>query len=309
MRVSVVSTMYESGPFIEQFYERVSAAVATVTDDFEIILVNDGSPDESLRIALDLHGRDRRVVVLDLSRNFGHHMAMLAGLAESRGDLVFLVDNDLEEDPALFVSFEERMRATGADMVFGVQSGRNDPWARRVSASLFYSVFNRLSDQPFPRNVMTVRLMTRRFVDALLQFEERETQIAGLWELAGFDRVAVVVEKISRRATTYTFGRRMGHLINAVTSFSARPLVLMFHLGMVIVIFAGLLSGYFIFRKFVYGVDTEGFTVLVVTIAFFGGLTVACLGVIGVYLAKVYLETKKRPRTIVRELHRAEDGS
>src|SRR5262247_1354941 len=120
MKLSIVTTLYNSAPYLTEFHERVCAAAVQVSDDFEIVLVNDGSPDNSLAVALELHRKDPRVAIVDLSRNFGHHKAMMTGLAHARGDLVFLLDSDLEEEPELLQKFYDEMSRTGADVVFGV---------------------------------------------------------------------------------------------------------------------------------------------------------------------------------------------
>ena len=135
--------------------------------DFELILVNDGSPDDSLQIALSLHRRDRRVRIIDLSRNFGHHQAMMTGLSYARGDLVFLLDSDLEEEPEFLETFYERLKTTAADVVFGVQKKRKGRLFERVSGVIFFKLFNALSTHPIPKNVITARLMTREVCDEL----------------------------------------------------------------------------------------------------------------------------------------------
>ncbi|MGH9548808.1 MAG: glycosyltransferase family 2 protein, partial [Terriglobales bacterium] len=124
MDLSIVTTLYASAPYLEEFYARTCVVAERVTSDFEIILVNDGSPDNSLEIALSLYRKDARVRIVDLSRNFGHHKAMMTGLAHARGDMVFLLDSDLEEEPELLNTFYEKLQQTGADVVFGVQQKR-----------------------------------------------------------------------------------------------------------------------------------------------------------------------------------------
>src|ERR1051325_3242957 len=163
MRLSIVSTMYRSAPYLREFHARVSASARNITNDYEIILVNDGSPDESLELALELQKSDPRIRVVDLSRNFGHHAAMLMGLTHARGDWVFLIDGDLEEKPELLERFSAEQEASGVDVVFGVQESRGDRWTQRWGAWLFYKFFNALSDYPLPEHLMTVRLMSRRY--------------------------------------------------------------------------------------------------------------------------------------------------
>lgn len=152
-------------------------------------MVNDGSPDQSLELAVELAGQDEHVVVVDLSRNFGHHKAMMTGLAHASGDLVFLIDCDLEESPEWLTEFADTMEEKQCDVVYGVQQQRKGGWFERVSGQCFWSLFNTLSDISLPANIVTARLMTRRYVEALLQHQEREVFMAGLWHITGMTKL------------------------------------------------------------------------------------------------------------------------
>ena len=303
MQLSIVSTLYRSAAHLEEFHRRVSAAARTVTSDYEIILVNDGSPDESLTVALGLLERDARIRVIDLARNFGHHKAMMTGLSHARGELVFLIDSDLEEEPELLASFLDTLRRAKADVVHGVQAVRRGRFVERASGWVFFKVFNLLSEWPIPRNVVTVRLMTRRYVSALVAHREREMMIAGLWTLTGFRQVPVVVIKQSRAHSTYGLGQKLAILVNSLTSFSDKPLVFIFYLGTLIVALAAAAAAYLIVRRLLFGQLLAGWASLIVSVWLLGGLTLFSLGIIGIYLSKVFLETKQRPYTIIREIH------
>ena len=193
VRVSVVTSMFRSSPFLEEFYARTVKAISAISSSYEIVFVNDGSPDDSLAVALRLRERDARVRIIDLSRNFGHHRALMTGLTMARGELIFLIDCDLEEEPEWLLRFHEVLLRTGADVVYGVQSQRKGGLLERVSGHLFYTVVNRLLTDQIPRNVVTVRLMTRRYVRALVQHMDREICLAGLWVITGFDQRALEV--------------------------------------------------------------------------------------------------------------------
>ena len=305
MELSIVATLYRSAPSLPEFYRRVKATAEALAPDHEIVLVNDGSPDDSLQIALDMQRCDPRVRVVDLSRNFGHHKAMMTGLAHSRGRRVFLIDSDLEEEPELLGAFHEEMERSGADVVYGVQSRRKGDLFERLSGYLFFKLFNLVSSQPIPDNLVTVRLMTRRYVDALAEHRERETVIAGLWALTGFQQVAVAVQKGTRRGTSYSLGGRLAVFVNSVTSFSDRPLVLIFYLGLAISLLAGLAAGYLVVRRLFFGVFLAGWPSLIVSVWLLGGLTLLCLGVIGIYLSKIFIETKQRPYVVIRRIYEA----
>jgi putative glycosyltransferase len=313
VRLSIVSTLYCSAAHLEEFHRRVSAVALTLTDDFEIILVNDGSPDASLDVAVSLFRRDPRVTVVDLARNFGHHKAMMTGLAAARGDLVFLIDSDLEEEPELLTLFHETLQRTGADVVYGVQSERRGGVVERVGGWMFFKIFNALSNWPIARNLVTVRLMTRRYVSALVAHRERETMIAGLWAITGFNQLALPIKKHSRSQSTYELGHKIAILVNSITSFSDRPLVLIFYLGFIIVMLALLAAAYLVVRRLFFGQYLAGWPSLIVSVWLLGGLTIFCIGIIGMYLSKVFLETKQRPYTIIRQTYerpaRSDDGA
>ncbi len=303
VRLSIVSTLYRSERHLPAFYARCCASAALITEDFEIVLVDDGSPDSALQVAIALHRADSRVRVVELSRNFGHHRAMMTGLAHARGELVFLIDCDLEIDPAVLAVFAARQAESGADAVYGVRDERLDGPIDRLAGRLFYTVFNRLSANPLPINLTTARLMTRRYVSALVQHREREMIIGGLWELTGYRQDPVVVIKTCRPDSSYSWTYRFAMMTDAVTSFSDRPLVLIFYVGLVISMLAAASAGGLIVRRLVIGTMAPGWLSLIVSTWLLGGLIILCLGVIGIYLSKVFIETKQRPYTIVREIH------
>jgi putative glycosyltransferase len=308
MELSVVATLYRSAPFLREFHRRACAAAEKVTGDFEIVLVNDGSPDDAQAVALTLCREDPRVQVVELSRNFGHHKAMMTGLAHARGRLVFLIDSDLEEDPELLESFHRELLASGADVVYGVQRRRKGGWYERLTGSLFYRLFNALSPVPIPPNLTTARLMTRPYVRALLRHRDRELFIAGLWAITGFRQVPLAVQKHSRPGSSYTFARKLALLVNAVTSFSNRPLVLIFYLGCVLLSASGAAGLYLIARRLFCGELTEGWASIMVSIWFLCGLILFCLGIMAIYLSKIFMETKRRPLTVVRHVHGQRPG-
>lgn len=303
MRLSVVATLYRSGRTLDAFYARVSSAAAALTDDYELVLVNDGSPDDSLDVALQLLARDARVRVVDLARNFGHHKAMMTGLAHARGALVFLIDSDLEEEPELLGVFHETMRASGADVVYGVQAARRGGLFERISGWVFFKLFNVLSDVPIPVNVVTVRLMTQRYVQALVSHRERETMIAGLWALTGFAQVPVPITKGQNSGSSYSLSHKIAVLVNSVTSFSDRPLVLIFYLGMVIGLASSTAAAYLVVQRLFFGVALPGWPSLIVSVWLLGGLMLGSLGIIGMYVSRIFIETKQRPYTIIRQIH------
>jgi len=309
VRLSVVTSLYKSADFIREFHRRVSEAAAKVTPDWEIIMVNDGSPDDSLRIAIDLHHRDPRIRVIDLSRNFGHHKALMTGLADSRGDLVFVIDSDLEEDPAWLLTFYDAMKSTGAEAMYGVQRSRKGGWFERMSGALFYRVFNKLLTHPFPPNIVTARLMTRRYVDALVQHRDQEVSLAGLCTITGFEQQPLMVDKGTRGDTSYGLRRRISAFVTAITSFSNRPLLYIFQLGVGVILLSIVAGIVLMYQSMTGRIGVPGWASIMVSIWFLGGVMIFCVGVLGIYLAKVFTETKDRPYTIIRRIYGAESDT
>lgn len=304
MKLSVVATLYHSAPYIAEFHRRASAAARQlVADDYEIVLVNDGSPDNSLDLAVQLAESDAHVVVVDLSRNFGHHKAMMTGLAHATGEHVFLIDSDMEEEPECLNGFSEQMLNDPCDVVYGVQEQRKGSWFERWSGQWFYRFFKALTGMALPENAVTARLMTRRYVQALLRHEEREVFMAGLWHITGFVQRPQTVKKHSTSGTTYTFRRKMALLVNSVTSFSNAPLVGIFYVGVSISLIALCYIAYLFIHWIFLAKPLSGWTSVMASIWLLGGMVISFIGIVGIYLSKIFSETKQRPYTIVRQVH------
>jgi putative glycosyltransferase len=304
MKLSIVATLYQSMAYLSEFYQRTSAVARQLVDeDYEIILVNDGSPDGSLGLAVHLTEADSHVVVIDLSRNFGHHKAMMTGLAHAKGEQILLLDSDLEEEPECLIAFAEQMQRHRCDVVYGVQEQRKGAWFERWSGQWFYRFFKAITGLTLPKNMATARLMTRRYVNALLRHKEREIFIAGLWHITGFDQRPQVVKKHSTSETTYTIRRKMSLLVNSVTSFSNAPLVGIFYIGVSILVGSVFYIGYLIIQWLSLSRPLSGWTSVMASIWLLGGLIISFIGVVGIYLSKIFSETKQRPYTIVRQIY------
>jgi putative glycosyltransferase len=305
--LSIVSTMYRSRPFLEQFLAQCLDAVRSIgVRSFEIVLVNDGSPDDSLQYALSRQIDIPNLAVVDLSRNFGHHHAMQAGLRAARGQLVFLIDCDLEVPPSVLELLHSRLGETGADMVFGYQEVRKGGWFEQISGGVFWKGFNFLSDTKIPENIVTERLMTRRFVDALLSLGDRNVFLGGMMAWTGYEQVGVMVGKKQREGqSTYTLLKRVQLMVNAVSSFSSKPLVWLFNAGVLITGASFAYVLYLIARKLLFGDTLIGFTSMMAMMALTLGILTTGLGLVGIYLGKVFNQVQDRPTYIVRRVHRA----
>lgn len=304
MKLSIVSTLYQSTNYIEEFCRRCGAAAQQlVGEDYEIVLVNDGSPDNSLNVAMQLAATNTHLMVVDLSRNFGHHKAIMTGLGYATGDLIFLIDSDLEEEPEWLLSFSKQMSREECDVVFGIQEQRKGGIFERWSGQLFYVLFRFLSGLALPNNLVTARLMTRRYLDALLLHTEREVFLAGLLSITGFIQHHQTVRKHSTSKSTYTLARKMSLLINSVTSFSNVPLIGIFYIGSLIFLVASGYTASLIIRWLYFAKPLTGWTSLMASIWLLGGLVISLIGIVGIYLSKIFSETKQRPYSIVKAIY------
>lgn len=306
MKLSIVTTLYKSEALIAEFIARASAAARAITNSYEIVMVDDGSPDGSLAIAVAAAKADPHLKVVELSRNFGHHKALMTGLQHAKGEYCFLIDSDLEEAPELLATFWERLHAEDQDVIYGMQEKRAGNLFRRVTGVLAYKVFDWLLATKIPTNHLTVRLMRRDYVDALLLHRETQLIIGGLWVITGFKQRGTFIEKGLKESTTYNIVRLWTVFLDSVTNFSAKPLVAIFYVGLLIFLASMLVSLWVIGRWAVHGVGVDGWVSVMLSVWVLGGLAILFIGVIGIYLSKVFLETKGRPLTIIRKVHGGE---
>ena len=304
MILSIVTTLYNSAPYIEEFYGRVLAQIQSLPVDYEIVFVDDGSPDNALDVAVKIADRDPHVSVVELSKNFGHHKAMMTGINQARGDLVFLIDVDLEEPPEILGDFYRELTEKSVDIVFGIQQQRHGTWFQRTSGEAFYHLYNLLSSNVIPRNQLRARLMTRRYVDALLRHREQLFMIEILCNITGFKQIAFPMNKTGYKGiTSYTLTRRIRLFINGITMSSNRPLIFIGYLGALITVLAVFYTG-FTLLQYMFGTSTpDGWTSLIISVWFLGGLTIFSLGIIATYLSVMFEEVKGRPYTIIAKVH------
>ncbi len=305
--ISVVTTLYHSAEYVPEFHRQMSASLASLTDRFEIIMVNDGSPDNALEVALEIQKADPHVILVDLSRNHGQHKAMMTGMRYTGGDYVFLIEVDLEEEPRWVIEFYQAMTAEpDVDVVFGVQERRKGGFVERLSGALFYKLFNLLSDVKMPENHVTTRLMRRAYVDGLLQYREQALFLGGVYQLVGFNQHPLIVSKKSHSETTYTLRKKMVLLVNAVTSFSTFPLTLVSWAGLLMTLFSLAFIVYIVGAWWLRDV-TPGWTGIVASVWMVGGTMMMALGVIGVYLKRILDEVKDRPYALVKQIYKSEE--
>jgi polyisoprenyl-phosphate glycosyltransferase len=298
--LSVAAPMHDEEDTAAAFHARVVAALEGV--EFELVIVDDGSRDRTGAVLADLARADARVKVITLSRNFGHQAALTAALEHARGDVVVMLDSDLQDPPELIPEMVDRWRA-GADVVYAVRTRRQGETAfKRTTASWFYRLFRGLADIDLEPESGDFRLMDRRALDALLAMPERNRFLRGMTVWVGFNQTAVTFEREPRAGgrTKYTLGRMLRFSFDAITSFSNRPLQLATWLGFVFSALAFLAIPLTVVARYA-DIYERGVPTTIVIVLLLGGIQLICVGIIGEYVGRIYDEVKHRPLYVVRD--------
>ena len=299
---SVVIPVFNEEENIAELHRRLTAVMQGLGATYEIILVDDGSTDRSFPMMKALHEQDRRIKTMRLSRNFGHHLALTAGLDYAKGEAVILMDADLQDQPEEIPKLVEKFNE-GYDVVYGIRKDRKEGLTRRMAADVFTGVINRVGGSGHFATGGVFRVMTRQVKDELQQCRETSRFITGLVGWLGFNQVGVDVEHGARYAgeTKYNLWRLIRLLLNTLTSFSYLPLQLASYLGLLTALFSVSLGAYVVFRWIFVGVPVAGFTSIIVAVLFLGAVQLIVLGLIGEYVGRVYTESQGRPLYVVKE--------
>ena len=305
MELSIVTTLYRSQQYINEFYELISINANKITSDFEIIFVNDGSPDKSVETVLELRKNDNKVKLIDLSRNFGHHYAIMAGLNFASGEYIYLTDCDLEVSPETILEFHQKISTQEIDVVYGFQEERKGKFIEKTGGSLFWKIINKFGNLDIPQNVVTERLMSRKYVENLISLGDKNLFLAGMMSWPGFRQIGIPVKKKQRKGnSTYSVVKRIKLATEAITSFSIVPLKLMFNFGIIITFVSIIGIVFIVVRKLIFPDQILiGYTSLMIMIMFALGVIVCSLGVIGMYLSKIFIQTQNRPLYIVKNIY------
>ena len=301
--ISVVSPCYNEAEVVREFYARTTAACRRLTDDYEIVLVDDGSTDDTWPIMVDIASRDPHVRCVALSRNHGHQLALTAGLSHSGGERILIIDADLQDPPELLPEMM-KMADAGVDVVYGVRRTRaGETGFKKFAASAFYRVLNWFADREIPRDTGDFRLITRRVLDVINAMPERHRFLRGMVSWAGFRQEPLGFDRQPRFAgkTKYPMRRSVILALDAITSFSVKPLRLAFLAGVILSGISILLLGYTFLSYFAWG-TVRGWTSMLAIMLFFLAAQFLFLGLIGEYLGRMYLETKNRPLFVVRDV-------
>lgn len=305
--VSIVVPFYNEADSLPAFLEAVTEVTERqVNYSFEFVFVNDGSQDDGVEILKELRNTYPNVTIVDLSRNFGKEVAMLAGLDNSQGDAVIIMDSDLQHPPATipdFIAYWEQ----GYYDVYAVRKEREgESWLKVKTSELYYKVLQSLSSTEVYPNAGDFRLLDRRVVDALVQTRESERYMKGLYGWVGFKKKEIYYDAAERVGgeTKFNFGKLWRLALNGVTSFTTAPLTISIYIGLIVATFGILYGLYTLATALLGATSVPGFPSLMVAILILGGFQLFVIGLIGLYLSKVFIETKRRPVYFVNEIIR-----
>lgn len=305
--VTYIFPIYNEGGNIDLLYKTINNLLAKHKKyNYEIIFINDGSRDDSLDKLVAIQKKDKRVVVINFSRNFGHQIAVTAGLDHATGDAVIIMDSDMQDPPK--VSFELIKKwEEGYEVVYAQRRSRKDTFFKKLTAKWFYITLQKLAEIDIPRNTGDFRLMDRKVVDELNKFREHNRFLRGMVSYVGFKQTAVLFDRDERHAgeTGYPLKKMLKFAADGIVSFSSAPLKLITNLGFLIagISFLGIL--YAIGMKIFFPeTAVEGWTFIVISILFIGGVQLMMLGVLGSYIGRIYTESQNRPLYFISNIYR-----
>ena len=299
--VSVVIPVYNEAENISVLYERLIGVLDGAKLDFEIVFVDDGSTDNSVESLNEIGRSDKRVIVVELARNFGHQVAITAGLDYARGRAVAVMDADLQDPPEVLPQFLAKWRE-GHDVVYAIREHRKEGWLKRTSYTAFYRLLRYIAHIEIPLDAGDFCIMDRRVVELLKSMPERNRFVRGIRSWVGLRQVGLSFERHARHAgkSKYTVGRLMLLALDGLISFSYVPLRLISAVGLSVSLLSLVLAVFFFVKKLVYGLSPPGYASLIVSIFFLAGIQLITLGVIGEYVGRIFEEAKRRPMYVLR---------
>lgn len=310
LRLSLVIPIFNEAETVQLFLEKVNQVFDNQRSvSIELLFVNDGSTDATLEVLLARQLQDSRIKILDLSRNFGKEAALTAGLYAAIGDVIVPIDVDLQDPPELILEMIVKWRE-GYEVVLGRRINReSDTWAKRAAANWFYKIHNKIANPKLPENVGDFRLIDRSVVEALKELPESRRFMKGLFAWVGFRTTYVDYVRPERIAGTTKFNgwKLWNFALEGVTSFSTDPLRIWTYLGFIVSLISFIFAIFIVIRVMVSGADVPGYASLMVAITFLGGLQLIGIGVIGEYLGRTYVESKRRPIFLIRQIFQSEE--
>lgn len=305
-KISVIVPCYNEQEAIPFFYDEIVKISKIMENDaeFEYLFINDGSKDKTINVLRELAKRDERVKYVSFSKNFGKEAAMYAGLEKSSGDYIAVMDVDLQDPPELLVQMFQDLESGEYDCVATRRvSRKGEPPIRSLFAKLFYSMINKTSKTEIVDGARDYRLMTRQMVDAILEVKEYNRFSKGIFSWVGFNTKWLEYENVERRAgeTKWSFWKLLKYSLDGIVAFSTVPLSIASILGLLLCFIAFVLIIVIVVKTLAFGDPVAGYPSLMCVILFVGGVQLFCMGILGKYLSKTYLETKKRPIYLVKE--------
>jgi len=303
--ISLVVPVFNEEESVDVYVQTTRGILEAERLDFEIIFINDGSHDATLQRLMALAEADKRIRVINLSRNFGKECALTAGIDHAVGDVLVPMDVDLQDPPEVIPEFLEKWRE-GYDVVYGVRACRqHDSLAKRTTAALFYRIFNNLSPLHVPENAGDFRLIDRRVADVIRQMPERNRFMKGLFAWVGFNSVDVPYERPKRAAGSTKWGnwRLWNFALDGLFSFSTLPLRVWTYIGATVAILSFCYGSFIIIRTLFLGIVIPGYASLLTVVLFLGGVQLLSIGVLGEYLGRLFIEVKGRPLYIIESIY------
>jgi glycosyltransferase involved in cell wall biosynthesis len=312
--ISLVIPIYNEEVLIRRLHREIANALAELDEPWQVIYVNDGSKDRSLELLRELHQEDPRVVVVELSRNWGHQAALTAGLSAAKGDAVVFMDGDLQDPPRVILDLVAAWRK-GAEVVIAERRSRREAGLRRLLFPLFYRFLGFLSDYPIPLNAGIFGLLDRRVVRAINQLTETNRYLPGLRAWVGFKTTVVYYDRAERAGgePKQSLWKLTRYALDAIFSFSYKPLRLSLFVGLPVAAFAMLYGTVLLVCRLLgvglFGLPVvDGYTSTIISILFLGGVQLISVGILGEYIGRIYDEVKRRPLFLVRQVHEEAGG-
>lgn len=302
-KISVVIPIYLNEPFIEELSSRITKTLRKITNDFEIIMVDDHSPDNSWAVIKDHAKKDIRIKGIRFSRNFGQHKAVTAGIDKCQGEWVVVMDGDLQDRPEEIERLYNKVVTKDCDIVFARRMNRQDKFFKRLSSKLFYLILNKLADTSIDSRIANFGIYSKKVINNFKIMREQNRLFLLFIDWIGFKKEYIDVEHEERSSgkTAYSFYKRLSLAINAIISMSNKPLKLSVKFGFTIAFISFLYGIFLIIRYFALGVPIIGWTSLMVSLWFVSGLIFSLLGIIGLYMGRIFDEVKYRPLYIIQE--------
>lgn len=304
-KISIITTLYHSSEYINEFYHRIVSTINKIGEvDYEIIFVNDYSPDDSLVKVIKLREQSEKVKIIDLSKNYGQHIAILCGLENSTGDYIVVLDIDLEEKPELIEELYNKIISSKSDIVYGIRKDAEKVGIMQLFfRKIFWFIFGIISDFNVKKNISNIRIFNRNFCNALISHKERGWILSVMTQICGFRQETLLIDRIYKGKTSYNFKRRLKFFLSHILNYSNKPLYLSVYLGFLMASISFIIGIVIIIRKIFFNTVVTGWSSIMVSIWFVGGAILFSLGVIGTYIANIFIDVKQRPIYIIKNTY------